>query len=337
VESRQQLIEQALAELHAVPGVAAASIVEFAPLSGMPGMAIGWRAPGREAQMQSVAFVNLVGADYFRAAGTIVLRGRGIEQSDRWNTARVAVVNETMARLLADDRDPVGECVQFDEQLQEGGCTRIVGVSRTQRIRYLDERAVPVVYRPWLQARTASPYAKPVFVVRTQGAPAGHTAAVRDALQRLRGDLPYVDVRTLEARIPPEVLPYRLGAWLFAGFGALALVLASIGLYGLLAYLVGEREPEIALRRSLGASGSRVSTLILRQALLPIGIGVAVGVIMALAGSRYLAALLFGVDARDPWSFGAALVCVALICVAAILPPVARALRIEPAAALRHR
>jgi len=133
-----------------------------------------------------------------------------------------------------------------------------------------------------------------------------------------------------------DVLPFRLGAILFSAFGALAMILTAVGLYGVLGYFVTERAPEIGIRRSLGAPAGSVVTLVVRQGMMPVGVGVVLGLTAAFAGTRYLAALLFGVEARDPVSFagaGAFLVSVALL---ATLLPAQRAARIDPLTALRQ-
>jgi ABC-type antimicrobial peptide transport system permease subunit len=222
----------------------------------------------------------------------------------------------------------------MNRQVKNGGCTRIVGVVEPQRRTYLDDDLNPRVFLVRSQFPNAVPFGTPSLIVRTPN-PAREAAAVRTALQSLRSDSPFVSVQPLSESIRADVLPYRLGATLFSLFGVLALVLAAVGLYGVLGYFVAERTHEIGIRRSLGAPDRGVVTLVMRQGLVPACAGVLLGLAAALAGTRYLASLLFGVDAHDPVSFAGAaafLVCVAIL---ATLVPAWRATRIDPVTALR--
>jgi ABC-type antimicrobial peptide transport system permease subunit len=240
-----------------------------------------------------------------------------------------------MARLIAPDGEVVGLCVPLDRQIRRGGCTRIIGVVESERRFYLDDAPQPRVFLAWAQSPNAVPFGIPSLIVRTLK-PARDAAAVRAAIQGLRNDLPFVSVEPLAERIRGDLLPFRLGAILFSAFGALAMILTAVGLYGVLGYFVTERAPEIGIRRSLGAPAGSVVTLVVRQGMMPVGVGVVLGLTAAFAGTRYLAALLFGVEARDPVSFagaGAFLVSVALL---ATLLPAQRAARIDPLTALRQ-
>jgi len=147
--------------------------------------------------------------------------------------------------------------------------------------------------------------------------------------------LPYIAVEPLGKSFSDDVLPYRLGATLFGLFGVLALVLAAVGLYGVLGYFVAERAPEIGIRRSLGAPLGSVVTLVVRQGMMPVGVGLVLGLTAAFAGTRYLASLLFGVEARDPISFISAAVFLVSVALLATLLPAWRAARIDPMVALR--
>ena len=159
---------------------------------------------------------------------------------------------------------------------------------------------------------------------------------MRAALQSLRSDLPFVSVQPLTESIRGDVLPFRLGATLFSLFGALALVLAAVGLYGVLGYFVTERAPEIGIRRSLGAPVGSVVRLVMRQGMVPVGVGLVLGLAAAFAGTRYLASLLFGVEARDPVSFVGAAAFLVRVALLATLLPAWRAARIDPMVALRQ-
>jgi predicted permease len=333
--ARDEFYDTALARLSTLPGVERASIVHFQPFSGL-GMGVGFIPPGRTEMSDAAAAMNLVGPDYFETVGTRLLRGRTIDATDTRAAGHVAVVNEALARLLIENADPVGLCIPFNVQVRRGGCTRIVGVVETQRNWYLDADPVPMLFRPRAQIPEAIPYGTPSLIVRTHGDPATRVAAVRAALQGIRGDLPFVAVRPLADELRGDLLPYRLAAMLFSLFGVLALALAALGLYGVLGYFVTERTVEIGIRRALGAPRSAVLALVLRQGLMPVGAGIALGLAVAFAGTRYLASLLFGVEARDPTSFAVAAGFLALVAFAAILLPALRAARVDPLIALRQ-
>jgi ABC-type antimicrobial peptide transport system permease subunit len=158
---------------------------------------------------------------------------------------------------------------------------------------------------------------------------------IRAAAQSVRADLPYVSVQPLSKLVESDVLPFRLGATLFSLFGLISIVLAAVGLYGVLNYFVTERTTEIGIRRSLGASTSSVLSLVLRQALVPVTVGLILGLATALGGTRFLGSLLFGVEACDPLSFMAAALLVVAVAVLAALVPARRATRVDPAIAMR--
>jgi predicted permease len=333
-EMRQEFYESALSRLASLPGVERAAIIQLEPFHGGTPVAF-WAKPGESTIQQTPGTLAVAGPGYFEAAGTRLLRGRTFQATDRRGGEPVAVVNDAMARMIAPDGDALGLCVPFDRQVRRGGCSRIVGVVESERRFYLDDEPQPRVFLAWAQSPNAVPFGIPSLIVRTLD-PAKNAAAVRTAVQGLRSDLPFVSVEPLAETIRGDVLPFRLGAILFSLFGVLALLLTAVGLYGVLGYFVTEREPEIAIRRSLGAPAGSVVTLVVRQGMMPVGVGVVLGLTAAFAGTRYLASLLFGVEARDPVSFvgaGTFLVAVALV---ATLLPAQRAARIDPLTALRR-
>ena len=229
----------------------------------------------------------------------------------------------------------LGLCVPFDRQVSRGGCSRIIGVVESQRRFYLDADFQPLVFLAWAQSPNAVPFGMPSLIVRTRN-PAKDAPAVRAALQSLRTDLPFVSVEPLTERIRADVLPFRLGATLFSLFGTLALALAGVGLYGVLGYFVAERTPEIGIRRSLGAPVGSVVALVMRQGIVPVGVGLVLGLAAAFAGTRYLESLLFGVEARDPASYAGAVVFLVGIALLAMLLPAWRAARVDAMVALRQ-
>jgi len=333
-EAREAFYENALSRLSNLPGVERAAVVHLEPFHGGTPVAL-WAMPGETTLQQRPGILTLAGPDYFEAAGIRLLRGRTFEPTDRQGGEPVAVADDAMARLITAAGNVVGLCVPFNRQVSRGGCTRIVGVVETQRRFYLDDRPHPSVFLVRAQSPNAVPFGVPSLIVRTRN-PARDAAAVRAVLQSARNDTPFVSVRPLAESIRPEVMPIRLRATLFSLFGALALVLAAVGLYGVLGYFVTERAPEIGIRRSLGAPVSSVVTLVMRQGMVPVGVGLVLGLAAAFAGTRYLASLLFRVEARDSVSFVGAAAFLMCVVVLATLLPAWRAARIDPMTALRQ-
>ena len=334
--AREAFFDQALSQLRSLPQVERASIIHFEPFYGAT-YGVPWRITGRENQAREGASLNLAGAGFFETAGTRILRGRGISEIDRAGTERVAVVDERLARLMADDGNVVGLCVLFRGQAGGGDCTHIVGVVERQRRWFFEpeSESLPSVFFARAQGPHEISFGVPALLIRTRGMSAQHADAIHAVLQTIRPDLPYVMVRPLAESIRSAILPFRLGAILFSMFSALALVLACVGLCGVLGYFVTERTAEIGIRRSLGAPLRSVVLLVVRQGIVPVGIGIVLGLLAAIAGTRYIQSLLYGTDAMDLASFGTASVILVAVAVLAIAMPAYRAARIDPLVALR--
>ena len=333
-ETRQAFYESALSRLSSLPGVERAAVVHFEPFQGGTPVAL-WARPGESTMQETYGILTVAGPGYFEAAGTRLLRGRTFEATDRRGGEPVAVVNEAMARLIAPNGDALGLCVPLDRQVRRGGCTRIVGVVESQGRSYLDDKPEPRVFLAWAQSPDAVPFGFPSLLVRTPN-PARDAAAVRASLQSVREDLPFVTVQPLAEIIKPDIEPFRLGATLFSMFGVLALVLAAVGLHGVLGYFVTERTLEIGIRRALGAPVGSVVRLVMQQGMVPVAVGLMLGLAAAFAGTRYLASLLFGVEARDPASFAGATAFLVGVALLAMLLPAWRAARLDPTVALRQ-
>lgn len=333
---RPEVFREAAMRALSLSGVSGAAIVHFTPFAGMS-MSTGFGVPGRDtAEAAPSAAINLAGPGYFETAGTAIVAGRGFGEQDRGSSEQVVVVNRALAREIAADGDVVGMCLPIGAQVREGGCTRILGVAEDTRQRFLDAVVQPTAFFSWEQDPDRIPWGGPAVLVRLAPGSGVEPEQVRAAVQGLRPDLPYVSVRPLTELVSSEVLPYRLGATLFSLFAALALVLAAVGVYGVLAYFVSERTPEIGIRRSLGAPRRAVLELVVRQGMAPVVLGVALGLAVAFAGSTLLSSLLFGVDARDPLIFGAVATFLVIVSLAATLLPARRATRVDPMVALRH-
>jgi putative ABC transport system permease protein len=333
---REEFLADARRRIESLAGVERTAMAHFGPFASAA-MSMHMTAPhgGADAAVLAEADVEWAGPGYFETVGTRILEGRGFADYDRDGPGPVAVINEALARLIASGGDVVGLCVPLGNQAERGVCTQIIGVAQNHRRRFLDEAENPVIFLARDRSPNALSWGGPVLIVRTRVQDAATTAQLRAAVQGVRPDLPYVHVQALEERIRTEVLPYRLGATLFTLFGALALALAAVGLYGVLSYYVTERAAEIGIRRSLGATDAAVIGLLARQGMAPVAAGLVLGLAIAAAGTTLLASLIFGISAHDPAAFAGAALFLVLVALAATVLPARRATAVDPMVALR--
>jgi predicted permease len=277
-------------------------------------------------------FMGAVTADYFATVGTPVLRGRAFQPSDGAGTDPVAIINRTAAQTLWPDADPLGRCLYFGMGANVP-CSRVVGVvADTRRFNITEDPAmqfyVPLGQQPAFWAMFS-------VLARTSTRPDVMVEPLRRVLHGLEPSLRYVNIQTFSEYLQPQRRPWRLGAVLFALCGALALAIAVIGLYSVIAYLVLHRRHEIGVRMALGAESHDVIAIVLRQALTLAGIGLAVGAVAALIVAPYLEPLLFETPARDAAVFAAAAAVLSVAALAAGIVPAWRASRVAPTEALR--
>ncbi|HEU5218852.1 MAG TPA: ABC transporter permease, partial [Gemmatimonadales bacterium] len=284
--------------------------------------------PGRDSLNGLGSFYeNLVGEDYFEATGTPILRGRTLTLADRAGPARVAVVSEMLARKVWRGADPIGQCMKVDADTMP--CTEVVGIAKDVRWGSLGDEDRMQFYLPMNLSDAGAMF------VRTSLDPRLMAEPLRRELQRSMPGMGFMNVRRLETTLDPVLKPWRLGATMFTLFGVLALVVASVGLYGVIAYGVAQRTHEMGVRAALGASRTGLMRLVVLEGMKVTFLGVVLGGIAAFAGGRFLAAMLFGVSAHDPLVFG--LVAAVLLGVAGLasLIPAWRAGRADPISALR--
>jgi predicted permease len=325
----------AVSRVSTVQGVERAAVVYTPPFYGW-GWAVSWRLPGQEGYQNVATYLNLIGPGYFETTGTRLIRGRTIQPSDGPATEPVAVVNDALARLLGDMGDPLGLCLDIrSPRLGRVPCLHIVGVVESQRNRYLDPEPMPMIFRAVAQVPQGIPNASPMLIVRTTGSAASRAMAVRQTLQGLQPDLPYISVSPLAERLT-ELRPFQLGATLFAMFGVLALTISAIGLYAVLGYFVAERTNEVGVRRALGSPKGAVIRIVMRQSLAPVIAGLAIGLGAAWAGGQVLESRLFGIGPHDPIAFVGSAMCLIAVAVLATVVPAWRAARIDPMLALRQ-
>jgi predicted permease len=327
-----EIFHSAAERLRPLPGVEKVGLAAGIPFfsSFSPALAV----PGVERLPELSTggpYANAVSEDFFAATGTAVLRGRAFSAGDRAGSEPVAIVNQTMARLLWPGRDALGRCLRIDDE--KAPCSVVVGVVEDARRQRLQEEATMQYYLPlgqapaWLASRA--------LFVRPAGEPESLAPLVRSAFHETAPDLPFIEVRPLSERLEPQIRPWRMGAEVLTLFGLLALGLAVVGLFGVVAHAMARRRYELGVRIALGAQWRDVLGLALRQGLF-IGLGgAAAGLGLALAAARFLQPLLFEVSAKDPVTLGIAAGVVLLPALLASLASAYRVRAVDPAAVLR--
>jgi predicted permease len=330
-EKRIVFYRDLLARLEALPGVTAAGGTTRIPL-GSTNTSTAVRIEGRAEgdRLPEVEFRRAVG-DYFVTMGIPVLRGRDFQPTDTFNTPGVVVINETMAGRLWPGADPIGARVKIGPD-PNGPWLTVIGVIGDVRHATLEADPPPELYITYTQGPPMSPF----LAVRASGDLGTLTAAVRQTLRDLDRDIATYDIRPMEQVRAASVASRRFLMLLVALFGATALGLAALGVYGLTRLIVAERTQEMGIRLALGARPSQVLALVLRQGMRLAGVGAALGVGGALAMGPAIASQLYGVGSRDLVTLiGAPLVLMAAVLVGSLLPA-RRATRIDPMRALRE-
>lgn len=338
------LYKQMLERIGGVPGVTSASLSRQGLLSGSGTQGSitvpGFNPPAQENQLSrsgdrvelDVPYFSQVGPNFFRTLGMTIVRGRDIGPQDNETSPKVAVVNEAFARYYFDSDDPIGR--RFDRGEADGGEVEIVGVVKDAKAESVKERTPRTFYVPFLQ--DPSSWRETTFQVRTAGDPLAVVAAIRREVQALEPNLPVFRVKTLEQQVDETLGQERLVATLASLFGVLALLLACAGLYGVLSYSVSRRTREIGVRMALGAKRGDVLSLVLRQGMTLVVVGIVFGLSGALVLTRYLESLLFGVKPIDPLTFGAASIVMAAVALAACYLPARHATKVDPLISLRN-
>jgi predicted permease len=323
------------ARVERLPGVRSAGLCVFSPLDNFGDLAVFVEVGGFTPREHSDNLIrmNQVTPGYFRTFGITMLEGRGFTDADNETAHRVALFNEAAARFYFGGRSPLGAQVRFrSPREKEPTPYEIVGVVKNSRYLNLREPDTRMIYLPQAQKRE---FGVLTLAVRAEGKPAGLIAAISNEVRGAGSDILITNIAILNEQVDQSLVQERLVATLSLFFGLLALLLACIGLYGVMSYDVARRTHEIGVRMALGASSRQVLQLVLRESLLWVAIGVASGLGAALATTRWVESLLFGLRPHDPLAIGlAAIVLLAVAAIAAYLPA-RRASRVDPMAALR--
>jgi predicted permease len=326
----QAFYRDLLARIQSQPGVEQATLVRF-PQLGFS-FAQYQVFPEGSAQTEeglSVGF-NVIGPNFFHTLGTPLLRGREFTEADRKGAPGVVVINETLAGRLWPGEDALGRRVSLTGP--KGPFLEVVGVARDSKYQSLADVARPYVYQPLLQSYDPNM----TLVVRTTGEPRAITPALREQIRALDANLPIADVKTFRDQLELSLLPSRIAAWTLGGFGLLALLLAGIGIYGVVSYAAAQRTREIGVRMALGAKQKDVLRVVLWDGFIVIGTGLAIGLLLAAAATRVIAGLLYGIAATDPLTFIGVPLVLGLVAFVASYIPARRAVRVDPLVALRN-
>jgi predicted permease len=318
--------DEVLRRVKDVPGIESAALTDALPLGRNRSWGAGIKGEVYKRDEYPDAFVRIVSDGYLRTMGIPLRRGRDFTERDTPASEPVIMINETMARTLLPGRDAIGRIVQAD------GDRRIVGIVGDVRHLALEQGAGMEMYLPIRQSRD---HASTDLVVRTTLAPATLASGVRAALKPIEPNLAANDFRTLQQLVDKAVSPRRFVVVLLGGFALFALILASLGIYAVIAYSVSQRTQEIGIRMALGASARELQAGIIRQTLALAGVGMLLGVAASWALAQALTGLLYGVTSTDPVTFLGMLAILTVVAALAGYLPARRASRIDPMVALR--
>jgi predicted permease len=320
-------------QLQAEPGVASASAAAVSLMSGNDSSSTvrvdGYQS--KEGEDMNPAF-NYVAPGFFETLGLPLVAGRDLTDADRLGAQQVAVVNEVFAKYFFKNENPVGRRMGIGRR-GEGYPIEIVGVVRDGKASSLRDEPKRFVYAPYTQEESIGAL---TYYVRAKVEPDSFAARLRAAVARVDGTLPVSDLKTMQTQIGESLFVERMVAALSAAFGLLATMLAAIGLYGVMSFAVAQRTREIGLRVALGADSRSVLLLVLREVAILAALGIAIGLPGGYGFGKVIESQLFGLNARDPLTFGAATLALITTAFVAGLVPALRAARVDPMTALRY-
>ncbi len=334
VARRIAFFDELLARVEALPGVRAVGASSDVLLDALPNSTnvTAENRPPEPALDRQIATQDSVSAGFFHAIGMKLVAGETFRATDTSDAPPVAVINQAMARRYWGDEDPLGRRFKYGGLNSQDPWRTVIGVVADSRRSGQDQAVMPSTYLPFAQA----PRRSLTFVVATEGDPLALLPAIRREVARLDRSIPVAAVSTLERLVAERLLPRRFQALLLGLFAGLAFLLAAIGVYGVIAYLVEQRTREISVRMALGAPAGRIVRLVLGQILALALPGLAVGLVAAFASTRVLRSQLFGVSPGDPQTFAAVAALLGGVALLAGYIPARRAARMNPADALKR-
>lgn len=333
ISKRLDFARDVLRRVSSLPGA------QYAALSGGNGVPLvgthnvgGFFIEGQANDRANLAQTNNVSPNYFRVLGTPLVRGRFFAETDDEKAPRVAIIDETMAKRFWPNEDPVGKRIRWERRGTEGIWMTIVGLVGDIKTDGFDQPNQPHVYFPIYQNLG---YAMAVYL-RTEPRPESLAQPLRQQVQAVDPNLPVFGVQSLEDIVSDSMVQRRFGMQMLGLFGVVALVLAAIGIYGVMSYYVTQRTHEIGIRMALGAQTHDVLKLVVRQGLILAVIGVILGLAGSFALTRLMANLLFGVKATDPLTFALISILLTLVALLACYLPARRATKVDPLRVLRY-
>jgi predicted permease len=327
-ERGQVFFDRLVETAGALPGVQGAAIAQVPPLAGGFARSVFPEGADTTTTGRILVQVNSVGTGYFQTIGIPIVRGRDFTRADTAMAPKVVVVNETMARQFWNGEEPLGRRFKF---FGDADFTTVIGVAKDSKYNGVAEDPQNFIYQPLSQNYTA----QATLHVRTAGDAASLATAVRGAAREVDPSLSVFDVRTLQEQVGDSLQPLKMNALILIVFGGLALLLASIGLYGVASYAVSQRTREIGVRMALGAQPSSVVGLVLGHGMILVAAGLAIGLVAAYAAAGLMQSLVIGISPHDPVTFAGTAAVLGVIALLATYIPARRATRIDPLIALR--
>ncbi|HET9530504.1 MAG TPA: ADOP family duplicated permease, partial [Blastocatellia bacterium] len=332
-ERRAQLASRVLEEVRRLPDVEVAGGGTGLPPQTAQRMT-GFEIEGLPVveMDRRVAYFIAASPDYFRALGTDLLAGREFDERDSASAPEVAIISRSLAGRVFGDEDPLGKRLKLVNPEQKPGWRTIVGVVGDIRYRGLDDPWQSTIYTPFSQ----TPFLWTYVFIRARGDQSALAASIKSAVRSADAGLVAAGVRPMQHLVWDSVERPRFNMLLLSSFAALALVLAVVGIYGVISYTVAQRTHEIGIRMALGAKPVDVIRLVVRQGMIPVIVGLIIGLGAALVGSRVIESLLYEVSATDPMTYIAIALVLTAVAIAACYVPARRASRVDPVVALRH-
>jgi putative ABC transport system permease protein len=338
IASRVPFYDRAMARLRALPDIENVALINTLPLE--QGWDLLFTIEGGSGPKQTEtahgAVFRVVSPEFFQTMRIPILRGRGFSESDNAGAEPVVIINQTMAKMFWPNQEPISQHIWIGKPMgpewTEPGPREIVGVVGDIHGASLASAPDPTMYLPYAQRPIVEMY----FVIRTRQSPKVTAPEIRNAMHQVDRDLPLAQWQTMEQVLSASVTDWRFRTILLGSFGALAVFIAAIGIYGVISYSVAQRTHEMGVRMALGAARGDVMRLVVGQGLRLALAGIAIGLVGATALTRFLASLLFGVKPTDPLTFVGVSLALAVVAVLASYLPARRATRVDPIVALRY-